>query len=193
MFIFLKSFNGILIVNIKKISKMEELNYYSGEDQELDLESESDLIQWEMDEYLHYRRSKIWYVVLFLSAFAISLLAYLATNQGLLAPLTVMSMALIIILYSLKKPQRHKYTLGDLGIQISGQTYNYSGFKNFSIITDHGAVALYLVTNQRFLPPLTLYLPADKGRLIIDRLSEYIAYNPLNLHLVDRLMAYFRF
>ena len=152
-----------------------------------------DAVEWEMDEYLHHNRGLSWYLVLILCSIACSLLAYLATEQGLLAPIAIMSMAIILIVCTLKKPQRYQYSISETGLQIGGRAYSYDDFKNFSVIEDNGNVALYLITNYRFIPPLTLYLPTEKGRQIVDKLSSYIAYNPANLQLIDRLMSYFRF
>ena len=47
-------------------------------------------------------------------------------------------------------------------------------FKNFSLIEENGVTALYLVTSQRLMPPLTVYLPSGKDKVIIQTLSRVI-------------------
>ena len=152
---------------------------------------EEDVINWEMDEFLEHRRSPLWYGVFFVVFSIFALLAYLITRE-VIAPVSILVMAGLVGLYSFKKPSRQKYTLTSLGLKIGSRLYDYSSFKTFSLIKDNGIAALYLITNQRFIPPITIYLPLDRDKYIIKRLSRHIAYTPSGLQWSDRLMQYFR-
>lgn len=167
----------------------ESVNHY-----QVDLSQETQpAISWEMDEYLQHKRGLAWYAMLFLIAVGISLIAYLVSSQELIAPISIMVMAIILAIYSFKKPQRHRYSISELGLRIGSRLYEYSSFKAFSLTQDNGVSALYLITNQRFVPPLTIYMPADKTESIIDQLSEYIPFSTEDSQWLDRLMSYFRF
>ena len=155
-------------------------------------ESEDITIDWEMDEYLEYRRGPFWYVVLLSGAAVFAIISYIAIGE-IIAPLSILAMAVLVLVYSLKKPGRKKYSLTALGLRVGSRLYDYGSFKTFSLVKEQGVAALYLATNQRFLPPLTIYLPLDKDKRIVKRLSQYIAYTPRNIQWSDRLMTYLRF
>ena len=150
-------------------------------------------INWEMDEYLNHRRGASWYLGLVVVSLTLSLLSYLVTGGEIIAPVAILLLAVCAAIFSLKKPSRHKYTLSSLGLKIGSRLYNYASFKNFSLIEENGVTALYLVVSQRFIPPLTIYLPADKDQDIIQALSRYIVYVPRSLQWPDRLMQHLRF
>ena len=149
-------------------------------------------INWEMDEYLNHKRGPYWYAVLIIAALGLGGLAWLITSE-IIAPLAIFLLAGCVIVFSLKKPSRHKYTLSSLGLKIGSRLYNYAAFKNFSLIEENGVTALYLVTSQRLMPPLTIYLPSNKDKVIIQTLSHYIAYVPRSLQWSDRLVQHLRF
>ena len=155
-------------------------------------ENEDIAIDWEMDEYLEYRRGPFWYVVLLSGAAVFAIISYIAIGE-IIAPLSILAMAVLVLVYSLKKPGRKKYSLTALGLRVGSRLYDYGSFKTFSLVKEQGVAALYLATNQRFLPPLTIYLPLDKDKRIVKRLSQYIAYTPRNIQWSDRLMTYLRF
>ena len=158
-------------------------DYSDGEDAALD---------WEMDEYLEYRRGPLWYIVLFSVAIVLAVFSYAATGD-VIAPVSIFLMAGAVMIFSLKRPGRKKYSLTSLGLKVGSRLYDYNSFKTFSLVKEQGVAALYLITNQRFLPPLTIYLPLDKDKRIIKKLSQYIAYTPQDIQWSDRLMQYLRF
>ena len=135
---------------------------------------------------------RFWYVVLLSGAAVFAIISYVIIGE-IIAPLSILAMAGLVLVYSLKKPGRKKYSLTVLGLRVGSRLYDYNSFKTFSLVKEQGVAALYLATNQRFLPPLTIYLPLDKDKRIIKRLSQYIAYTPRNIQWSDRLMTYLRF
>ena len=164
---------------------MENQAYPAGYD------GDEEVIDWEMDEFLEHRRTPVWYLVLFMIAVLLGLASFLITRE-VIAPASILVMAAAAALYSFKKPTRRRYTLTSLGLKIGSRLYDYSHFKTFSLIKDNGIAALYLITNQRFIPPITIYLPLDKDKRIIRKLSRHIAYTPSGLQWPDRLMQYLR-
>lgn len=152
---------------------------------------DEEVIDWEMDEFLEHRRGPGWYLALFVAAAAIATAGYFVTGE-LIAPVSIMAIATAAAFYSFKKPSRQRYTLTSLGLKIGSRLYEYSHFKTFSLIKDNGIAALYLITNQRFLPPITIYLPVGKDKRIIRWLSRRIAYTPDGMQWSDRLMQHLR-
>ena len=80
-------------------------------------ESEDIAIDWEMDEYLEYRRGPFWYVVLLSGAAVFAIISYIAIGE-IIAPLSILAMAVLVLVYSLKKPGRKKYSLTALGLRV---------------------------------------------------------------------------
>lgn len=161
------------------------------ETQAADYDLDEEVIDWEMDEFLEHKRGPVWYLALLFIAASLASISYLVTREPI-APVSIMAMAAAAAVYSFKKPSRQRYTLTSLGLKIGSRLYEYSHFKTFSLIKDNGIAALYLITNQRFLPPITIYLPLDKDKHIIRWLSRRIAYTPSGLQWSDRLMQYLR-
>ena len=165
------------------------MDYYQADLVNYDIDE--DVINWEMDEFLEHERGFFWYLSILLFAMLLGIISFLVTNE-MIAPISIFVMAIVIAGYSLKKPSRKKYTLTSLGLKIGSRLYDYSNFRTFSLIKDNGIAALYLITNRRFIPPITIYLPLDKDKYIIKRLSRHIAYTPSGLQWSDRLMQYLR-
>ena len=163
---------------------------------QVDLSNENldeQVIHWEMDEYLEHRRSAWWYVILTIGACLIGWLSAWLTAGGWLTGISITIMIALLGIFTFKKPRRYKYGLSDFGIKIGTRLYDYTYFKTFSLIKDNGIAALHLIACQRFIPPLTIYLPADKDQAIIKMLSRYIAYTPRSLQWPERLMQFLRF
>lgn len=152
---------------------------------------EDSVINWEMDEFLERKRGLSWYLLSAAAAIFLSVASFLIIGD-IIAPISILVMSIIVALYSFKKPERKKYSLTVLGLKVGSRLYDYSSFRTFSLIKENGIAALYLITNERFLPPLVIYLPRNKDRYIIKRLSHYIAYTPSGLPWTDRFMQYLR-
>ena len=155
--------------------------------------SESRSIDWEMEEFLDHKRNWVWYVVVLGASLVIGFLVYYITKD-LIAPVAIVVAMTALVIFSLKKPQKRKYSLTSLGIKIGNRLYDYNGFKTYSLIEEDGVRALYLMTNQRFVPPITIYLPTQLTKDIIRKINQYIVYAPTeNLRFTDRLIQYLRF
>ena len=164
-------------------------------DYQVDLNTSVDYqsIDWEMDEYLEHKRNLAWYAVLIIGSLVLGSLSYLVTGGELIPPIAILIMGVVVCLYSFKKPSHCRYSLTETGLKIDSRFYDYSSFKTFSLVKDNGVAALYLIANRRFRPPLTVYLPLDKDKHIVQTLSQHIAYTPGGLLWIDRLMQYLRF
>ena len=167
------------------------MEYYHVDLTDGDLNSQ--VIHWEMDEYLEHRRSVWWYLVLAVIACLLGGLSAWVTDGGWLTGLSVAAMIGLLGIFTFKKPRRYKYGLSGFGIKIGSRLYDYDYFKTFSLIKDNGVAALHLIASQRFVPPLTIYLPADRDQAIVKMLSRYIAYTPRSLQWPEKLMQFLRF
>ena len=176
----------------QNINTMErELHLVKRGGNKLDNEDEN-VIGWEMHEFLENKKDFTWYALLFLIAAILATLSYLIVGE-IIAPISISLMAVAVALFSFKKPDRQKYTLTSFGLKVNSRLYEYSSFKAFSLLQDQGMAVIYLITSQRFMPPLTIYLPTSKDKAIIKKLSKYIAYTPSNVQWWDRFTHYLGF
>ena len=151
-------------------------------------------IAWEMDEYLQYDRGWLWWLILFMIISGLSFLGYWLSNGEIIVPISILSMALMFLIFSLKQPRQQTYSLNDAGVKIGSEFYEYDYFKNFSLLEEDKLVIVYLSTNQRFKPSLNLFLPIDENTdEILSIIAEYIIYDPDDISVLDRLLHILRF
>ena len=151
---------------------------------------------WQADEYQDYQRGPGWYFGVAVATVALAVGAFFLTGGDPLPPVAVVLMAVIFVGYALKPPGRESYSIDGQGIKVGAKTYPFLRFSAFNVLQDGGPTRLYLVFNQRFIPPLMINLPPEPAQAekISRALSEFVSYNPEVIpHPIDRLMHYLRF
>ena len=158
--------------------------------------SEQKSLSWQADEYQDYQRGFGWYVGVVVVTVALTIGALFLTGADPIPAVAIVLMAVIFVGYALKPPGQQTYLVDGEGLRIGPKLYPFLRFQAFNILKSGNQPRLYLVFNQRFIPPLTICLPPDlaQAEKISRLLSEVVSYNPeCQPHPIDRLMHYLRF
>ena len=134
------------------------------------------LIKWEVPEYNSHNRDFRWYVVA--SIFSIILLIYSYFSSNFLLPVIMIITAFIFVLQHGQEPDRVFIGLDYDGLHIGNKYYEFSEFKNFSIVykPKHGDKNLYFEFNNVAKPRISIPLenqnPLEVRKLLITHLTE---------------------
>lgn len=158
--------------------------------------NEQKSLSWQADEYQDYQRGLGWYVGVAAATAVLAVGAFFVTGGDPVPPVAVVLMAVIFVGYALKPPGQENYSLTGEGLKVGSKTHAFTRFSAFNVLSDSNPTRLYLVFNQRFIPPLMINLPPDPAQAekISRVMSEVVSYNPEVIpHPIDRLMHYLRF
>lgn len=159
---------------VKKQQKVEEI------------EVGSELISWETWEYPPYDRTKWWYVIAGIVGGSLILYAVLSANY--LFAIIVLMMGVIILVNTLRHPERITVYITNLGVVVGTDFYPYKEIKDFSIIFDPPDVKiLYVDFNSMWRPLIAVPLEVVNPNLLRDAILPY-AFENLereNEHLTD--------
>lgn len=172
----------------KQIESINSSNESALEEQD-DAQYLESLLDWQVDEYPNYQRSKTWY----LSFGAISLLliiisvvpvpwprfigSYLPTENFTFAILIVL-VAVVLVAFNYNEPKKIDVILTAEGIFVGREFFNYDLFKQFSVIVLAGEriKVLYLEFINTVRPRLSIKLndvdPIEVRKILLDYLEE---------------------
>jgi hypothetical protein len=117
-----------------------------------DIRSEDDVISWHIPEYHGEQKTKRWYIVY--SAIAVALLAYAVITQNFIFAIIIIFAAVLIIIFDGNKLGTLNVSIGDRGISVGKEFYDYDQVEDFFIIyePENGIKNLYLEF-KRFARP----------------------------------------
>jgi hypothetical protein len=109
-----------------------------------DIKSETDTISWQIPEYHGEEKTKLWYAVY--SLITIALLVYAIFTQNFIFAIIIIFAAVLIVILDGGKPGMLNVTMGDRGVTVGKEFYNYDQLRDFFIIyePDQGVKNLYL-------------------------------------------------
>ena len=107
-------------------------------------QSNSTKLHWQVPEYRVPDRSRTWYIIaaifificLFLSFFTISAwhISFLGYNSNFLFAIIILISAAIMYINETREPEMIEIDLGPEGVKVGGKFYEYTEFKNFSVL-----------------------------------------------------------
>ena len=117
-----------------------------------DIESETDVISWEVPEYHSEEKTKLWYAIY--SLIVIALLVYAIFTQDFIFAIIIIFAAVLIVIFDSSHPGMLEVILSDRGIKVGKEFYGYDQIKDFFIIyePDQRVKNLYLEF-KRFARP----------------------------------------
>ncbi|HTX86916.1 MAG TPA: hypothetical protein VMC41_02535 [Candidatus Nanoarchaeia archaeon] len=125
-----------------------------------DIQSETDVISWEIPEYQSKEKTKLWYAIY--SLVAIALLAYAIFTQDFIFAIIIIFAAVLIVIFDGGRPGMLNVALSDRGVMVGKEFYAYDQIKDFFIIyePDQGIKNLYLEFKRFVRPALPENEPA---------------------------------
>lgn len=130
-------------------------------------------LSWEVDEFPHYERGTVWYLVMI--GGGILLLIYAVASANFLFALIILMFALILYLSSATKPRRVTFTIGDTGIRIGESFYAYGDIQHFWFIYEPPYVKdLHFGFRSAFRPRMTVELSDQNPNAVREVLQNFV-------------------
>lgn len=147
---------------------------------------------WTAAEYIAHDHPAGWYLGLAVLTVGLAAVMYLLTRDYF-ATISVVVVGGIVGAYAGRKPQQITYELTEAGLKIGDKDYPYSTFQSFSLIAETGAASVSLTPLKRFMPPISIYFPADQQAKIVEVLGSHLPHDQRQLDAVERLTRRLRF
>lgn len=149
-------------------------------------------VGWTASEYIAHHKGWLWYVTLAFGAIASAVLVYLFTREYLSAGVIIF-VAILFGVAAGRKPRVLEYELNDKGLIISEKFYPYTDFKSFTVAAENAFTSVNLLPLKRFMPSLTIYLPPEEQKRILDVLSGHLPLEQHTPEMVERFLRRVRF
>lgn len=147
---------------------------------------------WSASEFIAHEKGSLWYVALALATTIIAGLVFLITRDLFSLGAVVLAMAAFGVMAH-RKPKTVAYSVGPNGLQANGRVYAYANFKSFGLQDEGTFSSLVFMPMKRFMLPLYVYFPPESRDEIINVLSHYIPFSPVQQGAIDKATHRLRF
>lgn len=144
-------------------------------------------ISWSAAEYIEHDRSRRWYLMLVVGASVLALVAIFLLKDWIFAVLIVV-MSAVVVMFAKRPPREINYTLTQEGLLIGQKFFAMDSFRSFGLVKEGAIWNVRLISNKRFVPPVTAYLPDDVGEKVVDVLGALLPLEDIEPDMVDRLV-----
>ena len=115
------------------------------------------LVNWEIDEYAHHERSRMWYILA--GTIGVGLIIYAVLTSNFLFAIIILMTAVIMLLSMFSKPEKIPVIITTTGVVVGDTYYDYQSIRDFSIVYDPPDVKLlyldfYALTHPMLSVPL---------------------------------------
>lgn len=148
-------------------------------------------IRWRAKEFISPDKNVGWYIGLSVVVVAVLLLDIFVMKAWTVSAVFI-AIALALIVMSVRPPREIEYTLGDKGIHVDGQLYNFEDYRSFGVMHDGKENSIQLIPVKRFRPGLSVYFPVDLGEQIVELLGEKLPMQELEPDFVDKIVRVLR-
>ena len=145
-------------------------------------------ISWSAAEYIEHDRSRRWYLMLVVGATVLALVAIFLLKDWIFAVLIVV-MSVVVVMFAKRPPHEINYTLTQEGLLIGQKFFAMDSFRSFGLVKEGAIWNVRLISNKRFVPPVTAYLPDDVGEKVVDVLGALLPLEDIELDIVDKLVS----
>ena len=159
---------------------------------EIDPKYEQPLVSWSASEFIAHHKSSSWYIALAAAVGFLSAIVYLLTRD-VLSTVVIIITGTLFGVFASRKPEVRNYQIYTSGIQISEKFFPFDALKSFAIHEEGAFTSIYLLSTQRFMPPLTIYYPPDQEEGIVSALTDYLPKEDREPDAIDNLMRKIRF
>lgn len=143
------------------------------------------LYTWEIDEYLHHERTRMWYVLFF--ALTAVLTFYALFTANFLFLFIVLMAAAILLLQHNRAPRRLKVELSREGLRIGQEQHFWNKMDYFWIVDEPEVKSLYFETKETLKPHLCVSLRGQNIEKIRSLLKPFLKEEPQEEPLSDIL------
>lgn len=143
-------------------------------------------ISWQASESVHQSKNASWYTGLIIVAVLLILIAVFLLKLWSFAVLIVV-MAGSLIFLSIHPPRQMQYQLDNSGLLVNDKQYSFGDFRSFSVIQDGSFEYLRIIHVKKFMPPIDVYFPPERGEEIVGILGEYIPLKMKTPDVIDRI------
>lgn len=136
------------------------------------------VLAWEAPEFIAHERGWQWVVGIWGGALLLGGLAiwgYDLSFVGISSAIVLLLAALALTVQSRVKPKLIRITIEEDGVTIAGRPYPWEDLKGFWLVYESVNQALYIETNRRFLPILSVQLGKSDPEAIRAALLPYLA------------------
>jgi hypothetical protein len=118
--------------------------------------SNEPLLAWEAAEYVHYEKSRTWYLVA--GVITILLIAFWIFSEDYIPAVAVALLAGVVYLYSHELPSIQQIVVNRLGIAVGDKFYPFVSVKSFWMIIDQNVRQLNIETTGKLGQTVTIQL-----------------------------------
>lgn len=134
------------------------------------------LMAWEIDEYAHHQRSKLWYIAG--GVIGVLLIIYAIVTANFLFAVIVLMIAIITLISTFKKADRIPVIITTTGVVIGNNYYDYKFLKDFSIVYNPPDIkVLYLDFVSTWQPVIGIPLEETNPLEVREHLLPYCIEN----------------
>lgn len=146
---------------------------------------------WHAPEGMRPQRGTGWYVAFALTTVALMLVSIFLFKSWTFAIL-IPVMAAALLSLSFKPPQTINYAISPKGVYVADTLHDFSEFRGFGIIEDHGYFSAVLLPVKRFSPGLTLYFSEAEGEMVVDMLGARLPMQDMKPDMLEKLIRLMR-
>ena len=133
------------------------------------------LQEWNFQEYEHYERGAVWYIIM--SILGVLFVLYAIFTGNFLFAVVIVLFAIILFLQSHQQPSKVLFKITDLGLVVGARFYPYTEFNNFYLVYNPPEVkTLFLDTKSLWQPlmriPLLEQNPLEVKQTLLEFLPE---------------------
>ncbi len=148
------------------------------------------LVEWDAKEYIEYKRTSGWYVIMGVVTVALIILTIIFKQWSTLALVVVAAVALIV--YVSRAPRTLHYELTPDGLNEGRNSLLFADYRSFGVLNESNHYSIVLMPKKRFSPRIMIYFPEELGEQIVDIFGERLAMEPVHLDLIDQLVRWLR-
>jgi hypothetical protein len=147
-------------------------------------------ITWQAEEYIVPGRNKWWYVGLFATGIALSILSILLQWWTFLV--LIILCVITILTSTIRPPRKITYALSSQGLMEGTTLHKFEDYKAFGILKENTHYSAILIPKKRFSLSVKVYFPEGSGEAIVDALGARLPMQEVKLDFLDKIVKFLR-
>jgi hypothetical protein len=148
-------------------------------------------VSWSASEFIAHEKGIRWFLGLGAVTLVLALFGYFVIHD-MVAVVAIILIAIIFGIMATHKPRVLSYHIGPEGVTVGNRTFTFAEFKHFGVIHEEAFSNITLIPTGRFAPTLSIYYPPEQEEQIVDVLSKYMPFAPVQYDGLDRFLRRIR-